>query len=137
MNHRPNRFLTAIGNRPLLALGGLALVLLAGVMGAFLQARRISTERVELIFDSRGDDHKRHLDRLIETPLLVPEVLALSKAVRALISQPNPIAAREQNEFLEEVARAVQVDVIYLMDLRGNTLAASNWRAQDSFVGHN
>lgn len=115
----------------------LVLVLLASVMGGFLQARRIALERVELIFDAGRDFHGNHLGRLIETPLLVPEVLALSKTVRGLLSQPSPAAAREQNEILEEVARAVHADVIYLMDLEGKTLAASNWREQDSFVGKN
>ncbi len=115
----------------------LLLILFAGVMGAFLQARRIAAERVELILDSSRDNHKNRLDLLIETPMLVPEVLAVSKNMRALLYQPNAVAAREQNEILEEMARAIHVDVIYLMDLSGTCLAASNWRTQDSFVGHN
>lgn len=115
----------------------LVLVLLAGVMGGFLQARQIALERVELLFEAGRDTHGNHLGRLIETPLLVPEVLARSNTVRGLLSRPNPAAAREQNEILEEVAQAVHADVIYLMDLEGTTLAASNWRAPDSFVGKN
>lgn len=135
--NQPNRILTAIINRPVASLMVLVLVLLASVMGAFQQSKRIALERVELLFDSRKDGYRNSLGDLIEKPLLVPEVLASSKTVRALISRPNLVATREQNEILEEVARAVHVDVIYLMDMDGNTLSASNWRAQDSFVGNN
>jgi diguanylate cyclase (GGDEF)-like protein len=38
---------------------------------------------------------------------------------------------------LEETARNTKVDVVYVIDLNGDCLAASNWRAQDSFVGTN
>lgn len=115
----------------------LVLFLFAGVIGAFLHGKRTALERVELIFDRSSDDGKNRLDHLLENPLLVPEVLAMSKTVRALLSQPNPITVREQNEILEETAQDIHVDVIYVMDLNGNCLAASNWQKQDSFVGHN
>ena len=128
---------TVIRKRPQLALLVLALLLLVGVTGGFLQARRIALERVESLFEASRDSHRNDLAHLIDTPLLVPEVLARSRAARTFMSQPNPVATLEQNVMLEEVALAVQVDVIYFMDLRGTALAASNWRAPDSFVGHN
>lgn len=69
--------------------------------------------------------------------MLVPEVLATSRTVRSLLAQPNAIGVGELNAMLEEAARNTQMEVIYLMDLGGNCLAASNWRAPDSFVGKN
>jgi diguanylate cyclase (GGDEF)-like protein len=113
------------------------LVLLAGVMGAFVQGKRTALERLELVFDRSSVSRRNLLQRELQHPLLVPEVLATSKTVRVLLAQPSAIAAREQNEVLEETARNIQVDVVYVMDLSGNCLAASNWRAQDSFVGKN
>ena len=115
----------------------LVLILLAGVMGAFLQGKRSALERLESMFDRSSVSRRNLLQREIQNPLLVPEVLATSKTVRVLLAHPSSIAAREQNEVLEETARNIQVDVIYVMDLSGNCLAASNWRAQDSFVGKN
>ena len=115
----------------------LVLVLLAGVMGAFLQGKRAALERLELIFDRSSVSRRNLLQRELQNPVLVPEVLATSKTVRMLLARPGSIAARAENEVLEETARNIQVDVVYVMDLSGNCLAASNWRAQDSFVGKN
>lgn len=113
------------------------LALLAGVTAGILQAGRVATARVESMLDANRDAQGKRLESLIETPLLIPEILAKTRAVRALISQPNAAAARELNESLEEMAQSAHADVIHLMDAGGNTLAASNWRAKDSFVGHN
>jgi two-component system C4-dicarboxylate transport sensor histidine kinase DctB len=90
-----------------------------------------------LMFDRSSVSRRNLLQREIQNPLLVPEVLAASKTVRVLLAQPGSIAAIEQNEVLEETARKTHVDVIYVMDLSGNCLAASNWQAKDSFVGKN
>lgn len=129
--------LTAIRNRPFASMLVLGLVLLAGVVGAFLQGKRTALERLELMFDRSSVSRRNLLQRELQNPLLVPKVLAASKTVRALLAQPSSIAAREQSEMLEETARDIRVDVVYVMDLSGNCLAASNWRAPDSFVGKN
>lgn len=134
---RTSRFLAAIRNRPSASLAVLVLLLVAGVLGAYLQARRVAAERVELIFETNRDEHKNFLDRLIGPPSLVPGVLAGSKTVRELIAQPNPAAAAEQSEILEKLAHSIQVDVIYLLDSTGNCVATSNWRERDSFLGQN
>lgn len=115
----------------------LVLVLLAGVMAAFAQGQRTALERLESIFDRSSLSRRNLLQRELQNPLLVPEVLATSKTVRALLVQPSLIAASELNAVLEETARNIQVEVIYVMELGGTCLAASNWRAQDSFVGKN
>jgi len=113
------------------------LILLAGVLGAYLKAERTALERLEVVFDRSSVSRRNLLQRDLQNPLLVPEILATSKAVRALLAQPSAITAADQNSMLEETARNLPVDVIYVMDLDGNCLAASNWRAEDSFVGKN
>jgi diguanylate cyclase (GGDEF)-like protein len=135
--NRPNRLLAAIRNRPLASLAGLVLVLLAGVMGAFVQGKSTALEHLEVMLDRSSVNRRNLLQRELQNPLLVPEVLATSTTVRALLAQPGSIAARVQNEVLEETARNTLIDVVYVMDPGGNCLAASNWRAQDSFVGKN
>jgi two-component system C4-dicarboxylate transport sensor histidine kinase DctB len=133
----PNRFLTTIREQPRASLTVLVLILLAGVMGAFVQGKRTALERLESMFDRSSVSRRNLLQLQLQHPLLVPEVLSTSKTVRVLLAQPSSIAAREQDEVLEETARNVRMDVVYVMDLSGNCVAASNWRAQDSFVGKN
>ena len=112
-------------------------ILLVGVALAFLQGQRTALEHVEEPFDRSRISRRNLLQRDVQNPLLVPEVLATTRMVRALLLRPDPATAREQNVMLEETARNTQVDVLYLMDLNGHCVAASNWRAADSFVGKN
>src|SRR5450830_220120 len=93
----PNRFLTVIRSRPRAALLVLLLVLLASVLGAFVQGERSALERLVSIFDRSSMSRRNLLQRDVQNPLLVPEVLATSGTVRALLAQPNAITAQEQN----------------------------------------
>jgi len=131
----PNRFLNNINKRPRVSLLVLVLILLGGVALAFLQGQHQALERLELTLD-RSSVNRRHFFQLnLQKPLLVPQVLASSSTVRTLLASPNADAVRRQNEVLEETAHNTQIEVLYVMDLNGDTLAASNWRASDSFVG--
>jgi diguanylate cyclase (GGDEF)-like protein len=107
------------------------------MIGAFIQAKRTALEHLETTFNQSSVSRGNLLQREVQNPLLVPEIVATSKTVRVLLAQPSAIAATEQNEVLEETARNIRVDVIYVMDRSGNCVAASNWRALDSFVGKN
>lgn len=135
--NQPNRILTAIRNRPLASLMVLVIVLVAGVTGAFFEGKRTALRQLEIIFDRSSVSRRNLLQLELQNRLLVPEMLAMSKTVRALLAQPSSIATSELNDVLEETARSIQVDVIYVMDANGICLAASNWRAPDSFVGKN
>lgn len=118
-------------------LTALVVVLLASALTSFQQGQHIARERLEASFDRSSISRHNLLQRELHSPFLVPEVLATSKTVRALLAEPNPTAANEQSRILEETALNTHVDVIYVMDLNGNCLAASNWQAPDSFVGKN
>jgi len=134
---KPFSRFAAIRNWPRTLLTALVLVLLASVLAAFQQGQHIARERLEASFDRSSVNRRNLLQRELQSPLLIPEVLAASKTVRALLDQPNPRAADEQSRILEETARNTRADVIYVMDINGNCLAASNWQAADSFVGKN
>lgn len=135
--NKPNRFLPAIRNRPYVSMLALVLALLAGVIGAFLEGQHLAQERVNATLDRSSVSLKYLLQRDLDNPLLVPQVLSTTRMARNLLTDPNPQAAAAQSELFEEAARNAQVDVIYLMNLNGDCLAASNWRAGDSFVGKN
>jgi diguanylate cyclase (GGDEF)-like protein len=135
--NKSNRLLPAIKNRPFVLVLVLVLALLAGVTGAFLEGQHLAQERVEATLDRGSVSLRNLLQRDLDNPLLVPEVLSTTPMVRSLLANPSPQAAAAQSELLEETARNTRVDVIYLMNLKGDCLAASNWRAADSFVGKN
>ena len=73
------------------------------------------------------------------------EFKRMEDAVRAMAESPwiSPILSRRSEENLEAAnttldryKEAVDASVCYLMDRKGKTMAASNRRAPDSFVGH-
>jgi len=133
----PNRFLSYLNKRPRMALLVLALILLGGILLAFWQGQREALESLESTLDRASANRKHFFQASFQSPMLVPEVLASSPTVRALLANPAAQAVRLQNMVLEETAHNTRVEVIYVMDLNGDTLAASNWRARDSFVGKN
>lgn len=134
---KPSRFLLVIRKRPYVSALVLVLALCAGVTVSFLEAQRRAQERVEASLDRGSVSLRNLLQRDLESLLLVPEVLSTTQTVRNLLTSPSPQAAAAQSELLEETVRNARVDAIYLMDLKGDCLAASNWRASDSFVGKN
>ncbi len=137
MDHQPNRLLVALSSHPRAALLIWLLILLAGMMLVFLQVKKFALDRLEAQLDVASVSRKNLLRLSTQNPLLVPEVLATSKTLKKLLARPNASAAQELSESLEETAQRVQSDVIYVMDVNGTTLAASNWRKPDSFVGKN
>ncbi|MDX3907320.1 MAG: ATP-binding protein [Pigmentiphaga sp.] len=68
----------------------------------------------------------------------LPGVLSLNKDVIALLQDPgNPQWLARVNHYLETVNRKAGSSEIYVMDMEGLTLAASNWNRPPSFVGRN
>jgi C4-dicarboxylate-specific signal transduction histidine kinase len=68
----------------------------------------------------------------------LPSVIALQPEVRGFLRRPADPALKDQvNRYLETINRQAGASVIYLLDPRGRTLAASNWQEPDSFVGVN
>lgn len=120
-----------------------AAVLAAGLIPALLWQIHGLSER--LLLDRLGL-HNRQLVQLYAESLRgtlnryrpIPRVLALDPAVTTLLASPtDPDAVRAANLVFERVNDAIGADEIYLMDAGGLTLAASNWQAEDSFVGKN
>lgn len=68
----------------------------------------------------------------------LPAVLAEHPALRELLADPtNPAHLAYVNDLLERTNERAGAAMLYLMAPDGNTLAASNWRAADSFVAQN
>lgn len=68
----------------------------------------------------------------------IPYVSAQHPDIQALLQAPkNKALVDKANRYLQEISRRVGSNALYLMDAKGQTLAASNWQQTDSFVGQN
>lgn len=68
---------------------------------------------------------------------LLPAVLAQDEALQRALRLRDPDDLQALNRKLQALADGIGASVLYLMDVDGLTLAASNSRASDSFVGGN
>ncbi len=69
---------------------------------------------------------------------VLPPILGQLPTLRQLLGQPGSGAKRDHaNRLLNDLKEQTGADVIYLMAPNGQTLAASNWQQDDSFVDRN
>ncbi|MFJ6024618.1 ATP-binding protein [Brevundimonas sp. NPDC092305] len=71
----------------------------------------------------------------LERQQAVPSILARDPDLLTLLASPSPGSVDLVNRKLERLSREVRSAAIYVLDARGLTLAASNWREPTSFVG--
>lgn len=71
----------------------------------------------------------------LERQQATPSILARDPDVLSLLASPSPGRVAQVNLKFETLAREVRSAAIYVMDAKGRTLAASNWREPISFVG--
>ncbi|MBU7579989.1 MAG: sensor histidine kinase [Porphyrobacter sp.] len=122
----------------LASVAAVAVLLLAGL--AMLVLDR--AVRVQALEDTRtaAEGQAAILAAGLESELnkftLVPRVLAADPDVAELLG--GSAAQRDLlNRRLAALAQQTRAAAIYLMDARGQTLAASNWDRPDSFIGSN
>ncbi|GBC54685.1 signal transduction histidine kinase regulating C4-dicarboxylate transport system [Stutzerimonas stutzeri] len=68
---------------------------------------------------------------------VLPRILGDLPALRAVLQQDSPQVRDNANRLLKRLRNQTGADVIYLMATDGDTLAASNWDEEDSFVDRN
>ena len=66
----------------------------------------------------------------------LPVVLASDPDLRRALETRDPALLGALNAKLESLSGSTGAGVIYALDAQGMTLAASNWRQEDSFVGN-
>ncbi|SHO54909.1 Sensor histidine kinase TmoS [Vibrio quintilis] len=74
------------------------------------------------------------LDKFAHIPRLLSKDQRL---IKALQNTNNPAQADLTNRYLEEVNKLIRASDTYLLDREGNTVAASNWNQELSFIGRN
>ena len=84
----------------------------------------------------RLEVYERSLESVLGKYDYLPKTLELNKDVLNLLQNPgDPALVDVVNRYLEQVNQQARSNAIYILDLNGVTLAASNWNKPNSFVG--
>ena len=120
-----------------------SLVLLALLLAPLLWPVHFLAERYyrEVLIEQNRQTLDLYVANLLGTLRryeVLPQILGDLPGVRAALHAPeDPAALDNANRLLARVKSQTGADVIYLMNPRGVTLAASNWDKPDSFVAGN
>jgi two-component system, NtrC family, C4-dicarboxylate transport sensor histidine kinase DctB len=120
----------------------IVLLILLGLLVSIWLAGRYAEQRAwqERSLEARGQLqlYAQSIHTLVERFRSVPEVLALDSDIKSLLRAPTDSLLRSKlNERLEQLNTAAGSNVLYLLNAKGETLVASNWRDWSSFVGNN
>ena len=80
---------------------------------------------------------KNHISYLLSENLKTVTVLAGLQELQEALNKEDPSSLAKANSILDHFNESLKVDVCYLMNRDGNTLATSNRNAPDSFLGKN
>ncbi|WP_159993327.1 ATP-binding protein [Roseomonas sp. 18066] len=118
---------------------GLALAALALLAGLDRAADLLATRQVlaELESGARATAglHGAVLRAEIEKQRSLPVILAQDPDLVQTLRDPTPARLDALNRKLERLAAATRTGVLYALDPAGRSVAASNWRQEESFVG--
>ncbi len=96
---------------------------------AFIEAERQAVARLEMI--------KTNLSSLLSEHRKSVRTMAGTKEVSGYLIKPTGSALTKVNSILDRFKDSLEVDVCYLIDKKGYTVASSNRKDEDSFVGNN
>jgi two-component system C4-dicarboxylate transport sensor histidine kinase DctB len=103
---------------------------------AWTSAERIGIERLRDTGLHKLDLYEASLESALAKYDYLPGIVALRQEVVALLRSPAaPGLQQSVNLYLSEVNTEAHSAVLYVLDTRGLTLAASNWNEEASFVG--
>jgi PAS domain S-box-containing protein len=80
---------------------------------------------------------KKNLSSALSENVKPVKALAGMKELHQALTRPVKTSLKRANGILDHFQETLGVEVCYLMDRRGNTIASSNRAASDSFVGEN
>ncbi|PMS15043.1 sensor histidine kinase [Trinickia dabaoshanensis] len=115
-----------------------AALVAAGAWTAYRYAQRAETETIIERAARRLDVDESTLRGELTRYDYLPALLSLNPDIADLLRHPTDAALSARvNRYLADVTTDSQAAAIYVLDLRGTTLAASNWDQPISFVGQN
>ncbi|HEV7346623.1 MAG TPA: ATP-binding protein [Devosia sp.] len=120
------------------AIAALFAALVAVTAGsAWFLARQQGVERLESQVRDRLTINMRAVDSEIERYRYLPAVISQDRRITELLANEAEAGHAVANHYLQAVRTMSGADELYVLDLAGNTLAASKWDEPGSFVGHN
>ncbi len=101
----------------------------------FAETRAVIGEhgRLRNVAQLAASSYQRQVDKF----RLVATTLSADPDIAVLLDTRSDTAAARLNERLANLSTALDASVIYLLDAKGTTIASSNWRQADSFLGEN
>ena len=116
----------------------LAVAVLAAVLvllASFLLAQRATLAAMRETQASALRSRVQALESTLSRQRAVATVLADDALVRGALSDPSQANREAVSRKLERLREETESAVIYLLDLRGLAISASNWNQPDSFLG--
>jgi len=129
-----HRFVTQLRGNPTLA-GVVVLALFVIVFSAGLAASNQAERNLVYDLNHDADMYALGLRGAAEHYDYLPYAVSQQPDVVALLS--GAPATAQVNRYLEELNRRAGSSELYVLNTSGKTLAASNWRSAQSFVGNN
>ncbi|MCA0271867.1 MAG: two-component sensor histidine kinase [Proteobacteria bacterium] len=114
----------------------------AGVVLLVLGVERIASRNALAEGHDRAETTLRQTVNSLEGHLrrfeALPALLARNQNIRDALETPqDPARIAALNQWLDETNALIESSDLYLIDLSGTTLAASNYARKDSFIGQN
>lgn len=115
-----------------------AALVAAGAWTAYRYAERAETSAIIERAAHRLDVDESTLKGELTRYDYLPALLSLNPDIAELLRHPtDPALISRVNRYLADVTTDSQAAALYVLDLSGTTLAASNWDQKVSFVGQN
>ncbi len=111
----------------------LAVLVLSWVLGGWVGYRQVERESLEESFR-----YRQLVDNELNRYAPIPELMAEHPLLAEALAAPgDPGTLLRANEQMQRMATIVGSSDVYLMNIAGTTVAASNYAQSDSFVGRN
>lgn len=113
------------------------LILLVAAFGLSRWAAGHAGAQADVEARQNARAHASLLESELQKFRLLPRVLSEFPDVRLALADKSAAASRRLDAELAQLAARTDAAVIYVIGADGTTIAASNWRAETSFVGQN
>ncbi|NMA99492.1 MAG: sensor histidine kinase [Phyllobacteriaceae bacterium] len=100
-------------------------------------AHKQGVERLRSLVNDRLTVNLHAVESEIERFRYLPDVISKDPRIIELLLAKDGSRINIANDYLQIVRSMSGADELYVIDLSGETLAASNWNEEGSFVGHN
>ncbi len=109
--------------------------LIANLAGTYAQQRTITELKDRTLI--AAELNSSLVRNVLERYRSLPYVLAQNRAVLGALDERRPADILALDASLESLSKGVDASAIYVLDRKGHTIAASNWREPATFVGVN